>query len=143
VVELGTEGWRTPDKKPDKRFPALRLSLRARREANAASRDRNNRRVYAVIMRHGIAKICAKKHKNATFFECLWIFAKNRRRGDTKRQHAPKKFARHIDTASGGVFSRMPQLGQARFVGSPAEYHSCRTQRINYPPREQARGRRK
>jgi len=41
-----------PDKKPDKRFPALRLSLRARREANAASRDRNNRRVYAVIMRH-------------------------------------------------------------------------------------------
>jgi len=38
------------------------------------------------------AQICAKKHKNATFFDGFEIFAKNRRRSDTKRRHAPKNF---------------------------------------------------
>jgi len=106
----------TPDKKPDKRFPALRLSLRARREANAASRDRNNRRVYAVIMRHGIAKICAKKHKNATFFDGFEIFAKNRRRGDTtKRQPAPGNFLpKSLDIVDGTAIIPLATIKGAR-----------------------------
>jgi len=71
------------------------------------------------------AKICAQKHKNATFFECFWIFAKNRRRGDTtKRQPAPGN--KSLDIVDGTAIIPTATIIErlARIAGLLAEYHS-------------------